>query len=52
MEELSHLLLMSIGALLFLVEKERSLLFSQLETEELEQTPSLKQRRSIASTEG
>ena len=35
MEELSHLLLVSRGALLCLVEKEKSLLLSQLATEEL-----------------
>ena len=35
MEELSHLLLVNRGALLCLVETEKSLLLSQLETEEL-----------------
>ena len=42
MEELSHLLLVSRGALLCLVEKEKSLLLSQLDTEELSQFSNLK----------
>ena len=50
MEELSHLLLVSRGALLCLVEKEKSLLLSQLATEELSQFSNLKYKRSIAST--
>ena len=50
MEGLSHLLLVSRGALLCLVEKEKSLHLSQLATEELSQFSNLKYRRSIAST--
>ena len=50
MEELSHLLLVSRGALLCLVEKEKSLLLSQLAKEELSQFSNLKYKRSIAST--
>ena len=42
MEELSHLLLLSRGALLRLFEKEKSLLLSQLATEELSQFSNLK----------
>ena len=42
MEELSHLLLVSRGALLYLVEKEKGLLLSQLATEELSQFSNLK----------
>ena len=53
MEELSQLLLMNRGAPLLLpMEKERSLLLSQLEATELAQFSSLKQRRSVASTKG
>ena len=50
MEELSHLLLVNRGALLCLVETEKSLLLTQLETGELSQFSNLKKRRSIAST--
>ena len=42
MEELSHLLLVSRGALLCLVEKEKSLLLSKLATEELSQFSNFK----------
>ena len=42
MEELSHILLVSRGALLCLVEKEKSLLLSQLAAEELSQFSNLK----------
>ena len=42
MEELLHVLLVSRGALLCLVEKEKSLLLSQLTTEELSQFANLK----------
>ena len=52
MEELSHLLLVNRGALLCLVEKEKSLLLSQLATEELSRFSNLKSRRSIASAKG
>ena len=41
-EELSHLLWVRRGALLCLVEKEKSLLLSQLATEELSQFSNLK----------
>ena len=42
MEELPHVLLVSRGALLCLVEKEKSFLLSQLATEELSQFANLK----------
>ena len=42
MEELPHLLLVSRGALLRLVEEEKSFLLSQLATEELSQFANLK----------
>ena len=42
MEELSHLLLVSRGAPLCLVEKEKGLLLSQLATEEFSRFSNLK----------
>ena len=51
MEELSDLLLVSRGALLcYVLLKKKSLLLSQLATEELSQFSNLISRRSIAST--